>query len=190
LYNATNGNWTTSTLSTPRTSPAAAGAGTKIVFAGGQINTSQFSDVVDIYDTRTGQWTTDHLSVPRYLITAAAVQNQLIFAGGFNENGYCDAVDIYDVSTGKWSVGRLPDPCLYAAGAVSSGNLGCFLRRFSMFSLGDTVDVYNANTGSWSSAAVLPDDWKTMCGAAAGNQVITMAVKDDQPSTAYYYELK
>jgi hypothetical protein len=37
---------------------------------------------------------------------------------------------------------------------------------------------------------ILPDNRTTLCGAAVGNQVITMGVQDGLPTTAYYYQLK
>jgi hypothetical protein len=189
LYNASTGKWSASALSSPRFGLAAAGVGTTIVFAGGIVNSNQYSDVVDIYDTRSSLWTTAHLSVARALITTAVIGNQLIFAGGYNSNGISDAVEIYDVSTGQWSAGHLREPCYYYAGATSSGNLALFLATTTT-ALTDTVDIYNANTRSWTSAAVLPGDRSTRCGAAVGNQLITMSDRESQPTTAYYYQLK
>jgi hypothetical protein len=189
LYNATTGKWTASALSTPRFGPAAAGAGTTIVFAGGEVKANQFSDVIDIYDTRSSLWTTAHLSTARALIATAVIGNQLIFAGGYNSNGASDAVDMYDVTTDEWSAGHLREPCFYFAGATSSGNLALFFAPTNTAST-DTVDIYNASSQSWTSAAILPSDGSTRCGAAVGSQIITMSDQESQPSTAYYYQLK
>jgi hypothetical protein len=189
LYNAATGKWTASALSSPRFGLAAAGAGTKILFAGGEVKINQFSDVVDIYDTKSSLWTIAHLSAARAVIATAVVGNQLIFAGGYNSTGSSDAVDIYDVSTGQWSASHLREPCYYYAGATSSGNLALFFAATNT-AVTDTVDIYNANTRSWTSAAILPGDQSTRCGAALGNQVITMSDRESQPATAYYYQLK
>jgi len=189
LYDATTDKWTVSALSLPRYGLAAAGAGTIIVFAGGEVNSSQASDVVDIYDTRSSLWTTAHLSSARGDITSAAVGNQLIFAGGYNSHGPSDAVDIYDVSTGQWSASHLREPCYYYAGATSVGNLALFFATANT-SVTDTVDIYNVSSRSWTSAAILPGDGSTRCGAAVGNQVITMSDRNSQSATAYYYQLQ
>lgn len=86
----------------PRSNLAAAGAGNKIVFAGGSYEnclrrffylfltvsssngSNYFYSTVDIYDINTGQWNSSagQLSIARAYLAAAAGGNKIIFAGG------------------------------------------------------------------------------------------------------------
>lgn len=69
-------------LSVARANLAAAAAGTKIVFAGGE-NGSQVFDTVDIYDVSTKSWSSGpYLSVPRTALAGAATGSKIVFAGG------------------------------------------------------------------------------------------------------------
>lgn len=92
IYDVSTGKWqSTSTgagqLSVGRTRLAAAGAGTKVVFAGGYSADGVASDAVDIYDVATGKWSSTgtgagQLSVARRDLAAAAAGNLIVFAGG------------------------------------------------------------------------------------------------------------
>lgn len=73
-------------LSVARSYLAAAGAGNKLVFAGGLTSTGT-SSVVDIYDVLTQAWNSSstgagQLSVARAHLAAASAGNRIVFAGG------------------------------------------------------------------------------------------------------------
>jgi hypothetical protein len=57
IYNMTSGNWTTATLSIPRSELAATSL-QNLVFFGGGSNGTTFYNRVDIYNTLNGSWST------------------------------------------------------------------------------------------------------------------------------------
>ena len=69
------GRWSTGTLSAPRTDPAVAVVGTKVLFAGGYPGGFSQSAAVDIYDMTTARWTATALSLARTSVSAATVHN-------------------------------------------------------------------------------------------------------------------
>src|ERR1700704_3513284 len=69
-------------LSEARRLLSAAGAGNKIIFAGG-ISTGGYSKTIDIYDISSNAWTTTVLSEARGDLAAAAAGNKIVFAGGY-----------------------------------------------------------------------------------------------------------
>jgi N-acetylneuraminic acid mutarotase len=81
IYDISSGNWSTTQLSQARGGIAGAGAGNKILFAGGLVN-NIVSKIVDIYDVSSNSWTTAELSEARNFIVAAATGNKVLFAGG------------------------------------------------------------------------------------------------------------
>ena len=131
IFNASNGNWTTATLSQPRQYIVAANAGTKAVFAGGfcspclgQNNTSR-SNVADVFDSETLTWSSHILSQRRSNLAATSVGGRwAVFGGGTSDVGISgglvrsDVVDIYDGLNGEWQVATLQHGrcCLGAAG--------------------------------------------------------------------------
>jgi Kelch motif/Galactose oxidase, central domain len=93
--------WTyVSPLSVVRTPDAAAGAGKKILFAGGK-------DLVrvDIYNTETASWGTKDLTEPRSFMGGGSLGKYVVFAGGrcFACPGeFSNRMDIYNTETNNW----------------------------------------------------------------------------------------
>lgn len=151
---------TTASLSQGRSSPVAATAGNKAIFAGGKpASGSSRSNVVDIYDVVTGEWSTATLSQARTALAAAAIGKKVFIAGGLlsGECGYSDVVDIYDIGTNVWSTDSLSQARgSLAATAVGNkllvaGGLAC-LGSWQLKS--DVVDIYDTNSSLWSTAAL------------------------------------
>ncbi|KAJ2725736.1 hypothetical protein GGI07_001104 [Coemansia sp. Benny D115] len=101
-----------SMLSVARSYIAAASAGQYALFAGGRLQDSTYTDVVDIYDKSTGKWTVAHLSSPRSSIGAGSVGGRYaVFAGGMDaEFKVVGTVDVFDAETGEWSTLDLHTP--------------------------------------------------------------------------------
>ena len=111
IYDAFSNTWSSGLLSATRHSLCAAGAGNKIVFAGGIHNNGSYSNIVDIYDTTSGTWSTATLSQGRGQLTAAAYGNKIYIAGGITTGNIASKViDIYDVVNNTWSVDSLSQP--------------------------------------------------------------------------------
>jgi N-acetylneuraminic acid mutarotase len=149
-------------LSEGRASLAAAGAGNKILFAGGQVYnvTYDVSNRVDIYDVSSGTWTTAQLSEARNGLAGAAAENNILFGGGYkilfppggvgyiSDGGASNAVDIYNISSNTWTKGRLSEAreypaaagaankVLFAGGAIPPGSLN------ATYSASKTVDIF------------------------------------------------
>lgn len=146
---------------------AAAGAGNKIVFAGGS---DPYSGTANIYDINTGTWTTWQLSEPRVGLAAAAAGNKIVFAGGYNGNSVSNAVDIYDVSTGKWTTARLTEARRNLAGAAA-GNKILFGGGYSNSGFSNTVDMYDVITGKWSESHLSQGRYE-LSAAGTGDKVV------------------
>jgi hypothetical protein len=181
IYDVNTGVVINSQLSKGRTFVSGAGAGNKILIAGGQSSDSLYVKTVDIYDVSTGQWAVSYLSAPRIKMTAAAAGNKILFAGGLGntDHGFdvSDVVDIYDVSTGQWSVAHLsearavPTPVVvgnlvfFAGGVTRGGNNG------GLVGVSAAVDIYNAATGQWTTAS-LSEPRGYVAAAATGTKVV------------------
>ena len=142
--------WSTATLSVPRTSPAGASVGEKALFAGG-FSAGVASDVVDIYDTSSGSWTTATLSSARGGISATTVGHKVYFAGGYvnpDRTGAVDTIDVYDDSTGAWSTLALPSLSQnlwgYPIVALTAGHMALFSRD-------SDIDILDTQTGIWTT---------------------------------------
>ena len=172
IYDAVTGQWSTAALSQPRAYLAAAAAGNKVLFAGGQTGVSPFySDKVDIYDVRTGQWSTATLSQPRAYLAAAAAGNKVLFAGGQAAGSvFSDKVDIYDVSTGQWTTAMLSQGRSWL-GAAGAGNTIVFAGGITATGYSDKADIYDAATGQWTTASLSQARMKP-CAVSAGNQIV------------------
>jgi len=153
FYDAIDGKWFTGSLSQARSGIAAASVGDLALFAGGQGDekdgVTQYSSVVDIYNTKTGRWSTATLSQARTGIDALTVGNTVLFAGGSAATGLSTAVDIYNSTTGHWSTATLP-----SAQALQPAVVGD--RAFFFF--GSTVEIYDSTTGKWSSEPLSPSE--------------------------------
>lgn len=151
------------TLSEPRVYPAVAGAGNKIVFAGGVKDWICGADygiasaAVDIFDISTHNRSTAHLSVPRWGMGVVACGTKIFFAGG--EDGQStayDVVDIYDLSTNTWEVAHLSEPRAFlAAGAL--GDKVFFAGGYNYpepVKNSSKIDIYDLSTNTWSTATL------------------------------------
>lgn len=78
-------------------------AGTLVMFAGGEKENGESSDVVDIYNAKTGKWLKpERLSQARVDLATTTIGNKAVFAGGFKHPYPSDVVDVYNGETGKW----------------------------------------------------------------------------------------
>jgi hypothetical protein len=151
IFDTLTQQWTSSNISSPRSRLAAAAAGTKIVFAGGESSAGP-SNVVDIYDVVSGTWTSATLSEARSGLAAAALGNRIYMAGGLNVSGLpSKRVDIYDVSTGTWSIDSLSQGRNFLS-AGTAGNLVLFAGGANSTGTAayTTVDILDTISGTWS----------------------------------------
>ena len=117
----------TTQLSEGRSHLAAAGAGTKIVFAGGNNEIGEPSAKADIYDVVTSTWSVGTLTAARQDLAAASVGGKLFFAGGWNTDNLVYAtVDVYDVNANAWYVAELSQ-ARYNLAAAAAGTM--YVRR-------------------------------------------------------------
>ena len=164
--------WSTTTMPQANAGMAATSAGGLVFFAGGSNPSSNYSNVVDIYNTSTNVWSTATLSQGRDAVAATSAGNQVFFAGGYNSsgNGYSNVVDTYNTSTGTWSTVTLPQGGGGMA-ATSAGNQVFFGGGYAASSgASNVVDIYNTSTGTWSTTT-LPQGGGGMAATSAGNQV-------------------
>ena len=154
IYDTLTQVWTTSGLSVPRHSLAGAGAGNKILFAGGVNTNGVYFKTVDIYDVTTGTWSLDSLSQPRSNCVATSAGNKIYIAGGLTTgNVTSKVVDIYDVTTNTWTVDSLS---LERAdlGAASVRNFVIFAGGRKQSTVYNNVDILDTATGTWTTSTL------------------------------------
>jgi N-acetylneuraminic acid mutarotase len=178
IYDIASGQWSTARLnSAPPV--VAAGAGTKIVFAGGYDKLLDDVDNVDIYDVTTKHWSTAALSAPRGVISAAAAGTKLIFAGGWTAS----ALNIghsYSCTVGSGNM------ALFAGGVTPNGQDNA--NDLPYFN----IDVYNATTGTWGSTPLPTANPNRVVGSAPGSQVLFAYCPDTYktPDSVEIYHLQ
>lgn len=158
-----NGQWSYTNLSEPKSCMGSASLGTKAYFAGGQSATGYLT-TVETYDVNTKLWEiTGNLSAPRQFITGVVCGSQIFFAGGMDWNVTFSTVDIYDTVNGQWTVEQLSSP-RFDFQAVSKGNKVLFAGGVDFpFTMFDVVDIYDVQTGEWSTDTLS----QARCGLAS-----------------------
>ena len=117
-------------LSVPRSSLAAAAAGSFAIFAGGSSSSSPRTAAVDIYNAATGGWTQANLAAARAQLAAASVGDAALFIGGVGVSGSGSAVvDIFNATlpASPWSstaFTRLSPLCGGSSGEQTRGGGG------------------------------------------------------------------
>jgi len=117
-------------LSQARFYLSATSVGNLAIFAGGEVNYTNYNPVfnVDMYNMTSDTWTSSNISTGRIYASAITVGNLAMFAGGaplgYPPYSHAD-VNIYDLETKSWSKMTLPLPRSQAA-ATSIGNQAMF----------------------------------------------------------------
>src|SRR6516162_1553453 len=156
-----------------------AGAGNKIVFAGGLNGSKQpvshLNPGFDIYDVVSKTWTVgffpDYLSRARTEMGAAGTCNTIVFAGGATIDGQpSDLVDIYNTVTDSWTTAHLSKPRGVGVFAAALGNKifiggGDNTELFGM----TTLDIYDTESGTWST---MPITGAQLAAAGAVNKMV------------------
>jgi hypothetical protein len=147
---------------------AAASAGNKAYFAGGEIRTPKgtFSfDGIDVYDFKASVWSKAKLSVPRKKLAAVSVGNLILFAGGFDDTtgtNFSTRVDILNSDTGVWSTAEMKTPRMYFAAVAVDGVAVLGGGQQTAFTNGESqvhsplintaaYDMYDSHTSTWSN---------------------------------------
>ncbi|HVI49057.1 MAG TPA: hypothetical protein VM802_29595 [Chitinophaga sp.] len=162
IYDTATQTWGQANLSSARTDVSAVTAGSKVLFAGGNLldtvnikpgtnpkikaPRAVATTTVDLYDTNSKQWTVASLSKPRYGMSGAAIGNKAYFAGGVDSAGnYQKIVDVYDATTNQWSTIPLPYGMKYSA-AVARGNEIIFVSNI--------IQILNTINNTWTIHSV------------------------------------
>lgn len=150
IYNTTTNTFLSNiALSTGRRNLAAAAAGTKVLFGGGNTNTSGTgftpSAVVDIIDSINDTVTSTNLpGGAREFLAAAGLSNKVYFGGGNTSSGAAgvsNKVDIYNVDTSSWSSATL-SVARDELAAAAAGTKVVFAGGGINGSVSDAVDIF------------------------------------------------
>ncbi|MBA3673505.1 MAG: hypothetical protein H0W75_00860 [Chitinophagaceae bacterium] len=114
IYDAEVNSWSVTNLSNGRQELAAASAGNKVLFAGGNW-LNLFTDKIDIYDGSNNLMsvTSSRLSTARTNLSGVSSGNKIYFAGGYTQQypfTPSDNIDIYDAISASWSTSKLSEP--------------------------------------------------------------------------------
>ena len=141
IYNASTGQWYSTTMPADLDEPVVTTVGTKAIFAG-----DQQDNKADVYDIATGQWTVAALSQARDQLAATTVGNKAIFAGGTGANGSSSAADILSVTFP-------PEVTVSPPTDASNGTAAINYRLIdSASNLSSIVVQYSVNGGPWQTA--------------------------------------
>jgi Secretion system C-terminal sorting domain/Kelch motif len=157
IYDAVAGTWTSGDwLSVARNNPQTVTVGNKIFFIGGEINinVSQLSNVIDVYDNSTGTWSTLTTAQARKNAGIAVIGSKIIYAGGQPTNSLITSqlskkVDIIDAALLTSNPGPdLSTPNAEMKSVVVGGT--------AIFVGGSTkvAEVYKESTGTWQSTTL------------------------------------
>jgi predicted Ser/Thr protein kinase len=157
IYNVSDGQWSTATLSQARAVLAAASVGSLVLFGGGEnkIPPNYTSSVVDIYNVTNSTWSNTTLSQARSWIAATTVANRyVLFAGGYLQTSPSNVVDIYDSTNGTWNTATLSQARSILAAA--SLNHSAFFAGGSNATnqTSNVVDIFNSATQTWSNTTL------------------------------------
>ena len=186
IYDVVTQSWSTAELTFPRWYITAVTSGSKIFFAGGYSNCSNYYPdsfaVVNIYDASTNAWSTAQLSEPRMGLAGAAVGDKVLFGGGFkifSNPQFSDVVDIYNNSTNTWSTSALSERrsnlSALAAGSkiYFAGGSDVAGSWWSITGASNRIDIFNSITNSWTTSSFTPlmgsKDW--LSGIAVANKI-------------------
>jgi non-specific serine/threonine protein kinase len=157
-----------------RTEVAAAGAGSRIVVAGGYRGDGTTVSTVEVFDTASGRWEPGpDLPVPVNHAMAAAVGDRIYLFGGYlSNNRPTDAA--FTLDAGQWrQIASLPQP--RAAGtAAALGDTVYVAAGVDPFGLAADMLVYDAAGDRWSTAPGPPTRREHLGGAAFGGLVYTV----------------
>jgi len=182
-------------ISQARFGMAAAGAGDKILFAGGVADSFDVNSMisfyyvstVDIFNTTTLQRTTAQLSIPRCWPAAVSLGKKIYFAGGFGNGGLSNRVDIYDVSSNVWTTASLSAPRAKIV-AAAIGHYVVFAGGYDGVSpapynySSPIIDIYNTLTNTWSTGSFVSR--KDPAAGAAGSSIAIAGYKADGTTSA------
>jgi len=148
------GQWTYSTLSSPKDRQAVAVVGSKAYFAGGEDIHNNPVSTIEVYDAFFEDWdTTIHINlvVPRMHTTGVSCGNWILFAGGadIKTADMFSEVDIWNTVTHQYIIEELSVPRVFLS-AVSNGQKVLFAGGTNLFVSYNVVDVYDIASGEWS----------------------------------------
>ena len=143
----------------PRTEMSAISSGNKLYIIGGDDESEEVTNVVQVYDPKMDKWSTSPpLPIPLDHTGSATYNGKIYVVGGFIEGKRpTDSVFIYDPTTNKWQKGKpLPGPrgaltadfingTLYAIGGVNASH-----------SPVATNEAYDPKTNTWTEKAPMP----------------------------------
>jgi hypothetical protein len=160
IFNISDGSLISATTTTTRLSVSryflsSSSIGDLVLFGGGFDNSSNPSNVVDIYNVTSNVWNITTLSESRGSLCSTSVGDRyVLFGGGWNGTSYSKIVDIFDLLSGIWNKTTLSE----ARGDLTSTSL----NELAFFGGGNTtlsqtsniVDIFNSTSLTWKSVTL------------------------------------
>jgi hypothetical protein len=144
------------TLSQARFGLAATSVGKYALFGGGQYG-SEYSNVVDIWNSETNTWTVTFLSQTRNQLAATSNGESALFAGGYKPYSNPHRSNVVDIwSNSTWNTNTLSSG-RSGLGATSAGMFSLFGGGFSdSGTLSTALDIWNRETKTWVTSTLSP----------------------------------
>lgn len=155
---ATESFWTAAApMPTPRTEVAAAALENEIYVIGGFDESSQITDIVEVYSIANNSWTTvAPLPEPLHHIAAASYDGKIYVVGGYTSPWYpSNKLFIYDSVQNKWQEGKsMP---------TARGALNVNFINGTLYAIGGSSDrplnsneAYELSSETWTTKAFMP----------------------------------
>ena len=146
-------------ITDPRTEMSAISSGNKLYIIGGDDESEEVTNVVQVYDPKTDKWSTSPpLPIPLDHTGSATYNGKIYVVGGFIEGKRpTDSLFIYDPITNKWDKGKpLPGPRGALTADFINGTLYAIGGINASHSPVATNEAYDPKTDTWTEKAPMP----------------------------------
>ena len=152
--------WSSLEIPEPKTALSTTFVGTKLLFAGGSVDSAGYgphSDRVYTYDIVSNSWSqlAQNLFSARYLMASATIGPKAIFAGGLPITKTVDIYDFTDPENPSGLVTEIPVSGRWAMSSAVVGNKAIFAGGYNGVSDLPEVCVYDVSTEEWTTITPL-----------------------------------
>ena len=151
--------WSVEHLTSARYQIGATASGTKVYFAGGELDNGAGTKQIDIYDTSALTWSSKSLTDAKKALGAASTGNYVAFGGGsVFMSGPTTAVEIYNTNSNSWSATTLSS-ARHSLTGVAVGAKLLFVGGYDEMTIAQTtIDIFDTSNSMARTTATMPSE--------------------------------